>query len=197
MLSQADRDLFRQAINGVTPLKQTASANRVVRPSAQRASPEQLQKRRAQAAGQPPKPAILLSDDYTTAATHHDDSWFIRTGHDPRIVRDLKRGKRHSQATLDLHGATTDQARDQLDRFIAYALAQGIRCVRIVHGKGYGSRQSGPVLKHTVRRWLTQYQTVLAYTESPEHQGGSGAVHVLLKKSAGTEPSLASKLGMP
>jgi DNA-nicking Smr family endonuclease len=53
--------------------------------------------------------------------------------------------------------------------------------VRIVHGKGYGSKDGEPVLKQTIRRWLTQMEAVSAYAECSERDGGAGAVQVLLQ----------------
>jgi len=52
--------------------------------------------------------------------------------------------------------------------------------VRIVHGKGLGSRQREPVLKGLLRKWLLR-EEVLAFSQAPAAQGGSGAVLVLLK----------------
>jgi DNA-nicking Smr family endonuclease len=42
---------------------------------------------------------------------------------------------------------------------------------------------TGPVLKGKVRRWLAQWDDVLAYCEAPPHAGGGGAVLVLLRGS--------------
>jgi DNA-nicking Smr family endonuclease len=50
-----------------------------------------------------------------------------------------------------------------------------------VHGKGLSSPHREPVLKSKVRRWLSQWDEVLAYCEAPRHGGGGGAVVVLLK----------------
>jgi DNA-nicking Smr family endonuclease len=49
-----------------------------------------------------------------------------------------------------------------------------------VHGKGLGSRQREPVLKGLLRKWLLR-EEVLAFSQAPAAQGGSGAVLVLLK----------------
>jgi DNA-nicking Smr family endonuclease len=53
--------------------------------------------------------------------------------------------------------------------------------VRIVHGKGLGSRHREPVLKGKLRKWLAVRDEVLAYCQAPSAQGGSGAVLVLLR----------------
>ena len=63
----------------------------------------------------------------------------------------------------------------------ADARGRGFRCVRVIHGKGLSSANREPVLKNKVRRWLSQWDEVLAYCEAPRHGGGGGAVVVLLK----------------
>ena len=85
------------------------------------------------------------------------------------------------QSVLDLHGMNTDQAHDVLADFLLEARNQGLRCVRVSHGKGLTSPNREPVLKGKVRRWLTRWDDVLAYCEAPRHAGGSGAVLVLLR----------------
>jgi DNA-nicking Smr family endonuclease len=53
--------------------------------------------------------------------------------------------------------------------------------VRVVHGKGLGSKNREPVLKGKVRGWLAQREEVLAFCQAPAAQGGSGAMLVLLR----------------
>ena len=50
-----------------------------------------------------------------------------------------------------------------------------------LHGKGLTSPNREPVLKGKVRRWLAQWDDVLAYCEAARHAGGAGAVIVLLR----------------
>jgi DNA-nicking Smr family endonuclease len=65
--------------------------------------------------------------------------------------------------------------------FVRAAAARGLRCVRIVHGKGLGSRNREPVLKGKLRAWLVPRDEVLAFCQAPATEGGSGALLVLLK----------------
>jgi len=58
---------------------------------------------------------------------------------------------------------------------------RGLRCVRIVHGKGLGSPGREPVLKGLVRGWLMQRAEVLAYCQARATEGGAGALVTLLK----------------
>jgi DNA-nicking Smr family endonuclease len=64
--------------------------------------------------------------------------------------------------------------------FLRHCRQRRLGCVRIIHGKGLGSKQREPVLKGLLRKWLVR-QDVLAFSQAPAAQGGSGAVLVLLK----------------
>lgn len=108
---------------------------------------------------------------------------FLRPGIQGEVLRKLKRGHRVTQAHLDLHGATVDQARRELARFLAHARHTGLRCVRIVHGKGTRSANNIPVIRNKVRLSLMQRDEVLAFCDAAPGDGGAGAVWVLLKAS--------------
>jgi DNA-nicking Smr family endonuclease len=106
---------------------------------------------------------------------------YLRAGLGPDVLTKLRRGHWSVQADVDLHGQITAEAHDTLADFLAEACQQQLRCVRVIHGKGLGSPGGEPVLKGKVRRWLAQWDDVLAYVEAPPHDGGSGAVLVLLR----------------
>ena len=106
---------------------------------------------------------------------------FRRAGVGVDSLRKLRRGHWVTQAQLDLHGLRTDDARDAVASFIAQCARDGLRCVRVIHGKGLGSRNRQPVLKEKVLRWLTQRQEVIAFCQAPPFAGGGGALLVLLK----------------
>lgn len=106
---------------------------------------------------------------------------YVREGIGTDVAGKLRRGFWSVQAELDLHGLTTDRAHDALADFVLDARTRGMRCVRVIHGKGLTSPGKEPVLKGKVRRWLSHWDEVLAYVEAPQHAGGGGAVLVLLK----------------
>jgi len=110
---------------------------------------------------------------------------FRRPGIGPDVTRKLRRGDWSIQRQLDLHGLRRDEAREQLSFFIREAHKQGIRCVRVVHGKGLGSPGKAPVLKSRVHSWLVQKQEVLAFVQAKPADGGGGALVVLLMASRG------------
>jgi DNA-nicking Smr family endonuclease len=106
---------------------------------------------------------------------------FRRPGVRDRTLRQLRRGRYPVEGELDLHGLSQAGARDQLADFIAASRQAGLRCVRIVHGKGYRSGARGPVLKISVNTWLKRHADVLAFTSARPIDGGTGAVYVLLR----------------
>lgn len=106
---------------------------------------------------------------------------YVRRGLGSDVLSKLRRGHWSVQAELDLHGQTSDEARDTLADFLVDARQRGYRCVRVIHGKGLTSPNREPVLKGKVRRWLMHWDDVLAYSEAPQYAGGGGAVLILLR----------------
>ena len=110
---------------------------------------------------------------------------FRRPGIGPDVTRKLRRGDWSIQRQIDLHGLRRDEAREHLSFFIREAHKHGIRCVRVVHGKGLGSPGKAPVLKSRVHSWLVQKIEVLAFVQAKPADGGGGALVVLLTGSRG------------
>jgi DNA-nicking Smr family endonuclease len=110
---------------------------------------------------------------------------FRRPGIGTDVTRKLRRGDWSIQRQLDLHGLRRDEARERLSFFIREAHKHGIRCVRVVHGKGLGSPGKAPVLKSRVHSWLVQKNEVLAFVQAKPADGGAGALVVLLMASRG------------
>ncbi len=105
-------------------------------------------------------------------------------GLDRRAIAQLKRGEFTVQADLDLHGTDASTARTLVERFIEGCHRRGLRCVRIVHGRGRGSAEGIPVLKNSLPRWLARgpaRKIVLAFTSATPQDGGAGASYVLLR----------------
>jgi DNA-nicking Smr family endonuclease len=168
---------FAAATRGVKPLEVAQRAQH----AAPQAAPLPLMHRRDEAAAL----AATLSDGVDAELLLDTDEalWFARDGLAPNTVRKLRRGDWVIQAQLDLHGMTRDEARGALTLFLHSALRQGLRCVRVVHGKGLGSKNRAPVLKDKVRRWLMQSDPVLAFVQARAMDGGAGALIVLLRNS--------------
>ncbi|MBC7702611.1 MAG: Smr/MutS family protein [Rhodoferax sp.] len=111
---------------------------------------------------------------------------FRRPGIGTDVTRKLRQGHWSIQRQLDLHGLRSDDAREALGQFIREVCQLGIRCVRVVHGKGLGSPGKAPVLKNKVHSWLVQKNQVLAFVQARPADGGAGALVVLLKPASAT-----------
>ena len=97
-------------------------------------------------------------------------------------LKKLKSGKYAIQSEIDLHGLTREQAKSAVTEFIREARAKELRCVRIIHGRGRKNPQQAPVLKRAIDAWLSHHKQVLAYCSAREHDGGTGAVYVMLRR---------------
>ncbi len=171
---QKTEDLFLAAVKNARPL----NTNRIHHePSKPKPIPQQFIRDEKQALRD------SLSDGYIPAheLESGEELLYLREGQSPSVLSKLRRGHWVIQANLDLHGLISDEARIQVGEFLAGCKKRGIRCVRIVHGKGLGSRNREPILKHKVRNWLIQKDEVIAYAQARATDGGSGAVIVLLK----------------
>lgn len=115
-------------------------------------------------------------------------SW-RRPGIGPDVLRRLRRGAWAIQNQIDLHGCRVDEARGALADFLRDSLKRGLRCVRVVHGKGLGSKDRVPVLKTKVRGWLVQRAEVIAFCQARPAEGGAGALVVLLRPGEARSPS--------
>ena len=129
--------------------------------------------------------AISDEFDVGTLLDTDENLSFRRPGIGPDVTRKLRAGEWSIQRQIDLHGLRRDEAREHLSFFIREAHQQGIRCVRVVHGKGLGSPGKAPVLKSRVHSWLVQKQEVLAFVQAKPADGGGGALLVLLMASRG------------
>jgi DNA-nicking Smr family endonuclease len=167
-----DARLFRAAVRGVRPLR-----SRVVQ--------QQKPKSRARARFTRADRMAVLRESLETAtpdpeAASGEELAFHRPQVQAQVMRRLRRGEYRVQRELDLHGLTQAQAKQVLRGFLADALQQQVRCVRIIHGKGLRSGHRGPVLKSTVSAVLRRTGAVLAYVSARQVDGGTGAVYVLL-----------------
>jgi DNA-nicking Smr family endonuclease len=171
----AQRNLFQAAVGKVERLPDKGLANLARKPPA----PIPKQRELDEAAAY--QEAISDEVDITTLLDTDDQLSFRRPGVGPDVPQKLRRGKWSIQKQVDLHGLRSEEAREALTAFIRDAHRQGIRCVRVIHGKGLGSPGKAPVLKHKVHRWLVQKSEVVAFVQAQPAQGGAGALVVLLQ----------------
>ena len=175
MAHDDDRDAFERAVRGVKPL---ARARRVdlARPAP---APVPAQTHRDERAALAESLRGPLSAE--EALESGVELTYLREGMSRLALRRLRRGHWVVQASLDLHGMNRVEAAVQVAQFVRASAARGVRCVRIVHGKGLGSRHREPVLKAKLRAWLVPRDEVLAFCQAPAAEGGAGALLVLLK----------------
>lgn len=124
-----------------------------------------------------------LSDEFdvTTLLDTDEALSFRRPGIGRDVTHKLRKGDWSIQREIDLHGLRSDEARVALAEFIRLAHRQGLRCLRVVHGKGLGSPGKTPVLKSKVHSWLVQKNQVMAFVQAKPAEGGAGALVVLLR----------------
>lgn len=171
-VSDEDRNLFREAIGEVKPIKPVQAAPTTKKPAPY---PRMLEADEAAVPGE----LLDLSFDPATLEIGEELS-FLRDGYPPKLLRHLKRGQFSVQDEIDLHQMNAAAAQATIIMFLAEAKRDGFRCVRIVHGKGLRSRASGPVLKGLTDRMLRRRDDVIAFASARPAQGGTGAVVVLL-----------------
>ncbi|MHB1215713.1 MAG: Smr/MutS family protein [Thiobacillus sp.] len=167
--------LFRRAVADVVPLPPTNRAD-VARPR-----PKPIARQRLRDEQQVLIDALADPWDWEAALSTGEELVFSRPGVPAAALRKLRRGNWVIRGELDLHGHTGDEARVALAAFLNRCLLEERRCVRIIHGKGHGSKNRLPVLKNKVRHWLMQREDVLAFCQARTVDGGAGAVIVLLK----------------
>jgi DNA-nicking Smr family endonuclease len=107
---------------------------------------------------------------------------FVRPGLQNKHIRRLRRGQIPIEAEADLHGLRAHEAETHLKFFLSECRDEGLRCVRVIHGKGRGSQGGRAVLKWEVDRWLRRHDGVVAFCTAQPRHGGSGAVYVLLER---------------
>ena len=169
-----ETDLFRSALGDVTPLRHPG------RVTHERPRPHPLPLQRLsdeEAALRESLSYVGWDSDVETG----EELSYVRDGLGAHTLRRLRRGHWVIQDELDLHGLTSPDARDLLVEFLARCVRRGLRCVRIIHGKGLRSKNREPVLKGKVAAWLMRRDEILAYCQARPTEGGGGAVVVLLK----------------
>ena len=171
-ISQEDKDLFRNTIGLIDPV----NSNKILLNQKDKPKPYPKQ-----------VPVDLDTHLYKIETAEpekvglEDSLSYTAPGIQNNVLKKLRKGFFGLDADIDLHGLTSNTARNQLLRFLNTCIASNYRCVHIVHGKGYRSTDNQPVLKNDLNLWLRQHKDVQAFCSAPQSAGGTGAVFVLLK----------------
>ncbi|PHS27448.1 MAG: DNA mismatch repair protein MutS [Methylophaga sp.] len=172
---QSDSTLFQQEMGVIEKIAQDKVHHRNVKP---KPMPKFRQQRIEHNLNS------TFSDHYEPHTIGSEETLsFRRSGIQHRLFSRLRSGHIQIEAELDLHGMTVAIAHRELARFLQDCQTDTLRCVRIVHGKGWSSKDQKPVLKTKLNSWLQQDDDVLAFCSAPIEDGGTGAVYVLLRRT--------------
>lgn len=179
MTDEDDASLFRELVGEVEPLKQkTIVRTRRV----DTANPALVERRRAAQDSREKHGNYLSRQEFVTLVKPWDLLSFKRNGVQHGVFRNLKQARYRMDATIDLHGRSVEQARQEVFTFLHECLERDIRCAMITHGKGR-HREPPALLKSCVNHWLGQVDEVLAFHSAQPRHGGSGSTYLLLRKS--------------
>ncbi len=101
----------------------------------------------------------------------------------PAILERLHQGEYAIQDFIDLHGLSLEEAMEQMDAFIKYALTRSRKAILIVHGRGLSS-PAEPVLKSAVIKRISSgpwRKWIVAFASARLCDGGAGATYILLR----------------
>ncbi|MDX1353036.1 MAG: Smr/MutS family protein [Thiomicrorhabdus sp.] len=183
-MQEEDKSIFLQAMQGVKPLD---SSNKTPSPNKQKQSQVELLRRVKKRHNTRYNNQMHLDELHLDMGktipkvTAFESMLFYQKGMRLQDVTKLKKGEFTIQQCLDLHGLTIEQAEIKIIGFLNNAYGGKLRYIRIIHGKGYNSTEEFPALKNLVNLILRQSQTVIGFASTPEKDGGTGAVNILLK----------------
>ncbi|MBU0668324.1 Smr/MutS family protein [Patescibacteria group bacterium] len=84
------------------------------------------------------------------------------------------------QAQLDLHLATSKEAKDLVDEFIRESIRNKLQRVLIITGKGAHSKNGEAVIRPIIEKLLRKHEEVESVTTARRDRGGEGALEVKL-----------------
>lgn len=174
--SDAEIDLFRQAMDDVRPLNTPARTDSATRPPRPEARQRALDDREVMA-------ELLDHELDPTDFESGEELLFLRPGMQTRVLRRLRRGQYSVADEIDLHHMNLEAARRAILEFIEDSRRRGFSCVKIIHGKGLRSKGRGPKIKGLADHLLRRHKAVMAFASARANDGGTGAVYVLLKRS--------------
>ena len=99
------------------------------------------------------------------------------------LVAKLHEGHMSVQAFIDLHGCTVPEAEQELESFLQESFNKGLRCVKIIHGRGLRSAKGARLKEAVIKRLSGHFRKdLIAYVTARQCDGGLGALYVLLRK---------------
>lgn len=173
-LSNEDKDLFAQALDGVTEI----THKQVVSPKINYRKPVKLHSKsflsETNLAG--------FNSPSSQLVSCHESLLFQQPGVRKQDMERLRKGKFKIEIAEDLHGMTEIEAEKSIHNFILEASQYACRFGLLVHGKGYNSATEQPIIKNLVNHQLRQYPQILAFCSASQKDGGTGAVYIYFAK---------------
>lgn len=124
-----------------------------------------------------------LSDDIEEIVLVKTLLSYMGSGVTNKKFHELKTGQIPWDAKLDIVGLKTADAKAVLTQFFQNPQKKNVRCLLITHGIE-SNKNSPPLLKNLVNHWLPQISEVAAFHTAQNHDGGLGAVYVLLRNES-------------
>ncbi len=160
MINEADKQLFRSTIDNSIPIDKDC-----VQPTNNK----------------PKQPAFTAySCIYEARLSGSEIVKYAENGVSNKIIKQMQRGNIDYAPEIDLHGYSAKKACELMSQFIYHHQQENF--IRIIHGKGYNSKDNIGMLKTQVVSFLTQHPQVIAFNSCPKKDGGTGAIFALLKQ---------------
>jgi len=174
-MEDKDKELFRNSVGVVVPVKQRDI-------TLEKKKPKAIQKQRYLDEQNVLHELMDDPSDLTDFETG-EELLYSRPGFQKKAFNKLRNGQYVVEARLDLHGMIVVEAKKNLASFIQHCHAKGYRCIKIIHGKGLGSKDGKAIIKSKLNYWLQQREDTLAFCSALPNDGGTGAIYLLLRKS--------------
>jgi DNA-nicking Smr family endonuclease len=174
-ISEEDSALFRKTVGSIKPIKQDSIVINKPKLSHTPSKTEEDDRAIMQ--------ELFDSEFERNLLERGDKLSYSKPGIQKQTLRKLRRGQYPIEAELDLHGMTVATANMALSRFLGQCIAHSQRCVRIIHGKGIGSKNKKPIIKNRLNNWLRHQDNVMAFCSARQTDGGTGAIYLLLKRN--------------
>ena len=177
---EEDMTMFMNEMSGVTPLKNNLTNAPV---NSIKATDPQLLRRKELETNES---LLKLTLDVNQIKALEPDKiiGFKRDGVQSAVFDRLSSGGYRIASEVDIHQLKLALAREVLFQSIEQAMGLGQRSILVIHGKGAKSKPIAALMKSFTVTWLTQIDSVLAFHSAKPHHGGTGALYVMLTKSA-------------
>jgi DNA-nicking Smr family endonuclease len=182
-MSDDDLHVFLQEMEDVTPILVEKKVTLIIEKPG---SPGQAH-RHANAQDEASLDINHLSSCNVHMVKPHDVLSFQRDGLQNSVFKRLKKGSYRTDARLDLHNKTVEEARIDVFDFIQECVKYDLRSIMIIHGKGHTNTQQPALLKSYVQKWLLDIDNVQAFHSAQQRHGGTGALYIMLAKGEKTK----------